>query len=315
MTSSNEPKQIDRLNDFLEEGSHAMQRKSTHLLMAVILVVLVLGLPACGAGELEISAEERVQTLIAETMAVEHYVQTVVAETLAASNPPEEEHGEPEVSELPEPAAMEAADTPTVLTPTEANTPTPTIPMAAVNRGTNCRSGPGTEYDIIGELLVGQQAEVVGVFPDWDYWIIKNPGKVGDCWLWGEYATVTGETAGLPRFTPPPTPTPKISWTGTWTMKIGTESSSQTAVFYLTQARSKITGASAGSIAISINGTLSADQVTVIGTWSSSLHTEPFIWQLINTNQFVGNSAAGEGTLMWCGSRAGASLPSPCMGP
>ena len=40
------------------------------------------------------------------------------------------------------------------------------------------------------------------------YWIIQNPDKAGTCWLWGEYATVTGTLTGLPIMTPPPSPTP-----------------------------------------------------------------------------------------------------------
>jgi hypothetical protein len=30
----------------------------------------------------------------------------------------------------------------------------------------------------------------------------------GFCWLWGEYATVTGNVQAVPVYTPPPTPTP-----------------------------------------------------------------------------------------------------------
>jgi hypothetical protein len=304
------------MDDFLEERSHAMKSKTPQFWLTVILMALVFGLTACGVGEPDISTEERVQTRIAETMAVEYYVQTGVAERLAASSPFEEGQAGPEASELPVAVVLEVPATTTVTALIEVNTATPSIPMVTVSRGTNCRSGPGTEYKILGELLVGQQAEVVGVFPDWDYWIIKNPDKTGECWLWGEYASVSGETADLPRFTPPPTPTPEINWSGVWTMKIGlTENSAQSVVFYLTQTGLSISGASTGSYALSINGTLSADMLTVTGTWSSSLHTEPILWQIINSNQFVGNSAGSQGTLMWCGSRAGASFPSPCLGP
>jgi hypothetical protein len=42
-----------------------------------------------------------------------------------------------------------------------------------------------------------------------DYWYIRNPNKSGGfCWLWGEYATLTGNFAALPIFTPQPTSTP-----------------------------------------------------------------------------------------------------------
>ena len=51
---------------------------------------------------------------------------------------------------------------------------------------------------------------MIGRLTDRDYWYIRNPNDSnGFCWLWGEYATVTGNFAALPVFTPPPTPTPR----------------------------------------------------------------------------------------------------------
>jgi hypothetical protein len=98
---------------------------------------------------------------------------------------------------------------PTVtLTATPAFTATPLIPLISVSVPTNCRVGPGKVYDRVGGLQVGQVAEVVGRNALGNYWYIRNPSRDGFCWLWGEYATVTGNFAALPVFTPPPTPTP-----------------------------------------------------------------------------------------------------------
>ena len=45
-------------------------------------------------------------------------------------------------------------------------------------------------------------AEVVGRNLNGNYWYIRNPNDSnGYCWLWGEYATVTGNFAALPVFT------------------------------------------------------------------------------------------------------------------
>ena len=41
-----------------------------------------------------------------------------------------------------------------------------------------------------------------------NYWIVNNPDRPGECWLWGQYASVSGDTSSLPVRTPPPTPTP-----------------------------------------------------------------------------------------------------------
>jgi hypothetical protein len=96
--------------------------------------------------------------------------------------------------------------------PTATITPTatPSVPMVTVSVNTNCRTGPGVVYDLVGALLVGEQAVVVGKYTAGNYWIINNPDAAGTCWLWGEYATVTGDTSGLPEYAPPPTPTPYL---------------------------------------------------------------------------------------------------------
>ncbi|HSL44846.1 MAG TPA: hypothetical protein VK897_15525 [Anaerolineales bacterium] len=82
---------------------------------------------------------------------------------------------------------------------------------------TNCRVGPGIPYDRVGALLVGEVAEVVGRHATRDYWVIRNPDRDGICWLWGRYATVSGNTDVLPIYTPPPSPTPLPTSTPTLT--------------------------------------------------------------------------------------------------
>jgi hypothetical protein len=87
-------------------------------------------------------------------------------------------------------------------------------PTITVNLDTNCRRGPGKAYEIIGDLQVGEQGQVIGNYPDADYWVIIEPTLGRECWLWGNYATVTGDTSPLRNYTAPamptatPTPTP-----------------------------------------------------------------------------------------------------------
>lgn len=97
------------------------------------------------------------------------------------------------------------------------STATPSVPQVSVSTNTNCRTGPSTQYDLIDALVVGQTAEVVGKNAITNYWIIKRPNGSGNCWLWGEYATVSGNTANLPEYPVPPTPTPKATNTPTQT--------------------------------------------------------------------------------------------------
>lgn len=109
-------------------------------------------------------------------------------------------------------------NTPTTsLSATPEFTPTPAVPQVTVSVNTNCRTGPSTQYDLIGALLVGQVGIVVGKNTQTGYWIINNPGKTGTCWLYNGYATVSGNTAGLQEYAIPPTPTPSATPTPTAT--------------------------------------------------------------------------------------------------
>lgn len=112
-----------------------------------------------------------------------------------------------------------ASFTPTItLSPTPSFTPTALIPQITVSVDTNCRVGPGRVYPRVGALLVGEIAEVYGRDPTNRYWYIRNPDAAdGYCWVWGEYATLTGPYLIVPVFTPPPTPTPTFTPTFTVT--------------------------------------------------------------------------------------------------
>jgi hypothetical protein len=117
--------------------------------------------------------------------------------------------------------------TPTPLQPAASTfTVTPAVPMVSVSVNTNCRSGPGVLYSILGVLPVGQSAQVVGQNTLSGYWIVNLSPQNVPCWLWNQYATVTGNTSGLPLVTPPAIPTPagsfKVAYSSTQTCSGGT---------------------------------------------------------------------------------------------
>jgi len=90
--------------------------------------------------------------------------------------------------------------------------PMPTAPMVSVSVNTNCRTGPGSAYEIVGGLLVGEQAQVVMRSSIPDFVLIELPDGSGQiCWLWMQYGTQTGDISSLPEATPPPTPTPEAA--------------------------------------------------------------------------------------------------------
>jgi uncharacterized protein YgiM (DUF1202 family) len=169
-----------------------MKKLSIFVFCIILMTSLACGLPA-QAGEGEPASNEQM-----------NQVETMVAQTLTAQVAIEAESAP---QETPEPPAQSLTPENTAtITPTA----TPGVPMASVSVSTNCRTGPSTEFDLLGSLAVGQSAEVVGKYQNGAYWIIETPGSSGNCWLWGNYATVSGNTSSLPEYPAPPTPTPAI---------------------------------------------------------------------------------------------------------
>jgi len=86
-----------------------------------------------------------------------------------------------------------------------APTPQPGVPTVGVSVDTNCRTGPGVGYEIVGHVLTGQSVEVVGVDSTGSYYIVQAPNG-GTCWLWSHYATLNGDLNSLKVMTPPEPP-------------------------------------------------------------------------------------------------------------
>jgi len=189
---------------------------TTRYLRLGLIILLLLGLSlACnlpGGGTSpnvdQISSNEiGIETAVAQTMAVR-----------AAESPQNSGDGDTPIA--PPSATTSPSNTPTpgptatpTLTPTNTSTPTSEVPMVKVSVSTNCRQGPGKVYDQLGVLLVGEEAEVIAKEPQESDWYIRNPDKPGGfCWIWGNYATISGNTDHLPVYTPPPTPTPSLGF-------------------------------------------------------------------------------------------------------
>ncbi len=139
-------------------------------------------------------------------------------------------------------ALSKPSDTPTPVftgTPMQTDTlvpsPTSNKPMISVSKETNCRLGPDTVYERVGQLDPGVMAEVFGLDPSRYYYFIENPGKPGTyCWIWGFYVTTVNDFVGLPIYTPGYTPvpvktsTPGLTTTATATGTIATNTSTTT---------------------------------------------------------------------------------------
>jgi uncharacterized protein YraI len=94
-------------------------------------------------------------------------------------------------------------------------TPSPTPPLALAfpkDQRLNCRYGPGTAYEIIGDLEVDQSARIAGRNADDSWWYVEDPGNPGTfCWIFAELTETLGNTSGMPVIAPPAVGVTKIS--------------------------------------------------------------------------------------------------------
>ncbi|MCJ7694621.1 MAG: hypothetical protein MUO40_04265 [Anaerolineaceae bacterium] len=281
-----------------------MKRNANKLLVIIIIIGLFLTScnipfsrgPQVGPG---VNTEDQAKTMVALTMA---------------------SISEPVSQETPQEPTQTATLQPTE-TPTNTLTPTNEPARVKVSVDTNCRTGPAKIFDYVGALLVGETADVVGKSSEGDYWIIKNPDAAGNCWLWGQYATVTGSTTNLIVYTPPPTPTPLFTWNGTWTTWSGSIGGPFTQ--YPMTINTNGTNFSAtmdlgGGNSVNLAGVMDERHSSAAGSWTSPGSSGSFEFFGLGSNQFQGNftSIISPGTTYaWCGGRGGAVQPNPCYTP
>jgi hypothetical protein len=103
--------------------------------------------------------------------------------------------------------------------PTTTITPTYSVPMLTLREQTNCRTGPGLDYPVLFSYVKSVRLEIIGYYPKNNYWLVKSKeSPTGECWIWGEYADITGSYWLVPTLTPPPTATiplpkaPAVKW-------------------------------------------------------------------------------------------------------
>lgn len=103
------------------------------------------------------------------------------------------------------------AASPLLQLPTETLRPSPTLggPFIEAIERVNLRSGPGTDYDLIGVLIAGQPAPALGRSPGGTWIQIHYPGGPDNkAWVFADLVRLNGVTRDkLPTVQPPPTPT------------------------------------------------------------------------------------------------------------
>ena len=185
------------VNEHMRDKLEIVKIPRKYIFLALILVLIALS--ACtlpdgtGDGADPMMVTQTYQALDAIAEATVQAIQSQEAqETMKAS--------------IPSPTFTPG---PPTLTPTPTHTSTRMVPTIIVSLDTNCRSGPGKVYDMIGALMVGETTEILARGSVPNYWVVDNPDYPGhECWLWGKYATVSGDTRHLPIRSAAPTPTP-----------------------------------------------------------------------------------------------------------
>ncbi len=201
------------------------QRTKTSL----ILVLFIITTLACSINNIEISEAPNYElTITAQALQLQQGGQ--------AANPAT-------VLETPTAASALVA----VATPTTggsgviaaASTSTSSTVTVTVSAETNCRTGPSVNFSSKYSLPVGQVAEVIGKNTLTNYWIIKIPGSGSGstCWLWGKYATVSGNVSSLVEIA---TPTPLASTNTSTATKVPTATVTATLVVPVSAAPSNI---------------------------------------------------------------------------
>jgi len=89
--------------------------------------------------------------------------------------------------------------------PTITSTSTPSVFLASPrDQPVNCRFGPATSYAVIGALILGRQAEMIGRNTDSTWWYVRNPSDPStSCWLSAEFVQTVGDVQSLPVVSSP----------------------------------------------------------------------------------------------------------------
>ena len=158
---------------------------------SLLVFVLLLVIAACALPGLPLVDTNAQSTFLAQTLVV------IIADTQqavsAASSPTPLPTASATVTFIPGLPTQTPVE---IGTATPVFTPTSLMPMISVSIPTNCRSGPGKIYDQVGALLVGKTVQVYARDPSGMYWYIRNPDSTNEyCWVWGEYATLSGLTS------------------------------------------------------------------------------------------------------------------------
>jgi uncharacterized protein YraI len=92
--------------------------------------------------------------------------------------------------------ARETSTSTVTVTVTATNTPItpppPSVTSVIANLDANCREGPGTAFEVYGNLIKGQDAVIKGRLADNSWFLIAIAGRSMNCWIAASIVDVSG---------------------------------------------------------------------------------------------------------------------------
>jgi hypothetical protein len=174
------------------------------LLLVGALTILLSGCGAVGAQATPLPTRTPLPTFTPTT-------EVAVAPQEPAQEQPSSQE-QPQGEQTAAPAQDPQAEAPTA-EPTPEPSPTPQVAQLVLNDAVNIRSGPGTNYGLLGSEQQGSTFRITGRSPDGAWWQIDYNGRAG--WIFGQLVAVTGgdgvavaqDIPAAPTAAPAPPPT------------------------------------------------------------------------------------------------------------
>jgi len=82
-------------------------------------------------------------------------------------------------------------------------------PYLNVKQNSKCRGGPSQLYEEESFVYTGDRVKVVGKNPGGGWWLVYDPKKSRNCWVFDGAGTIEGDKSRIPFVDPPPPPTPE----------------------------------------------------------------------------------------------------------